>query len=51
MKNIQVIGHFISYSYRIHTDKWEKNDDLTNVIKTVSKNVKINQCVLLIYTI
>lgn len=51
IKCIQSIGHFISYSYREHTNQWEKNDDLSNSIRTVRTNIKINHCLLLIYTI
>jgi hypothetical protein len=51
IKNMQSIGHFISYSYREHTDKWERNDDLSNVIKSVRQNTKANHCMILIYTI
>jgi len=50
-KNINSILHFIAYTYRQHTDNWEKNDDLGNSIRSVRQNTRANHCQILIYTV
>lgn len=50
-KNINSIGHYIAYTYRHHTDNWEKHDDLGNSIRSVRQNTRANHCQILIYTV